>query len=472
MADLTPAQQRQLGRLVARYPVADEMGRRFTAAGHELYLVGGTVRDAFLERAQDDLDFATSAPPSETKRLLAGWADAIWLAGERFGTISAARAGWKLEITTFRADRYSPGSRHPDVRFAGDITTDLSRRDFTCNAMAVRLSDHRFVDPFGGLADLRSRVLRTPVAPEDSFADDPLRLVRMARFAAVLDAQPDDAARKAATAMAGHLDEISRERIRAELDKLICAPHQARGMDLLCDTGLADRFLPEVPALRMQHDPLHHHKDVYAHTLAVVDGCAADDLVLRLAALLHDIGKPATREFHPDGKVTFHHHEVVGKRMADKRLRELRYPNDIIADVGELIYLHLRFHGYADDAWTDAAVRRYVRDAGRPEQLRRLNRLTRADVTTRNRAKARRLQRAMDDLEARIARLEAEEELAKIRPQLDGRQIMRHLGLPPGPSIGKARQMLLEARLDAGPMTDEQAYALLDAWSREQDPNG
>jgi poly(A) polymerase len=241
-------------------------------------------------------------------------------------------------------------------------------------------------------------------------------------------------------------------------------------MDLLCDTGLADRFLPEVPALRMQHDPLHHHKDVYAHTLAVVDGCAADDLVLRLAALLHDIGKPATREFHPDGKVTFHHHEVVGKRMADKRLRELRYPNDIIADVGELIYLHLRFHGYADDAWTDAAVRRYVRDAGRPEQLRRLNRLTRADVTTRNRAKARRLQRAMDDLEARIARLEAEEELAKIRPQLDGRQIMRHLGLPPGPSIGEARQMLLEARLDAGPMTDEQAYALLDAWAREQDP--
>jgi len=472
MSDLTPAQQRQLGRLVARYPVADELGRRFTAAGHELYLVGGTVRDAFLERAQDDLDFATSAPPSETKRLVAGWADAVWLAGERFGTISAARNGWKLEITTFRADRYSPGSRHPDVRFAGDITADLSRRDFTCNAMAVRLSDHRFVDPFGGLADLRSRVLRTPAAPEDSFADDPLRLVRMARFAAVLDAEPDEAARKAATAMAAHLDEISRERIRAELDKLICAPHQARGMDLLCDTGLADRFLPELPALRMQHDPLHHHKDVYTHTLAVVDGCPADDLVLRLAALLHDIGKPATREFHSDRKVTFHHHEVVGQRMADKRLRALRYPNDVIADVGELIYLHLRFHGYADDAWTDAAVRRYVRDAGRSEQLRRLNRLTRADVTTRNRAKARRLQRGMDDLEARIARLEAEEEIARIRPQLDGRQIMRHLGLPPGPDIGKARQMLLEARLDQGPMTDEQAYALLDAWAQEQNSNG
>ncbi|MDQ3538872.1 MAG: CCA tRNA nucleotidyltransferase [Actinomycetota bacterium] len=468
MSDL-PSVQRQLARLLASYPVADELGRRFADAGHELYLVGGTVRDAFLDRAHDDLDFATSAAPSQTKRLMQDWADAVWLPGERFGTISAARNGWKLEITTFRADRYSAGSRHPDVRFAGDITADLSRRDFTCNAMAVRLSDHRFVDPFGGLADLRSRVLRTPLAPEDSFSDDPLRLVRLARFAAVLDAEPDDATRKAATAMAGHLDEISRERIRAELDKLICAPHQARGMDLLCDTGLADRFLPEVGALRMQHDPVHHHKDVYTHTLAVVDGCPTDDVILRLAALLHDIGKPATREFHPDGKVTFHHHEVVGKRLADKRLRALRYPNDVIADVGELIYLHLRFHGYAEDAWTDAAVRRYVRDAGRPEQLLRLNRLTRADVTTRNRAKARRLQRAMDDLEARIARLQAEEELARIRPQLDGRQIMRHLGLPPGPDIGKARQMLLEARLDSGPMTDQQAYDLLDAWARERD---
>nr|MBA2529268.1 CCA tRNA nucleotidyltransferase [Euzebyales bacterium] len=457
-----------LGRMVARYPVAEELGRRFALAGHELYLVGGTVRDAFLNRDQQDLDFATSAEPAATQALLEGWAHRVWLTGVRFGTVSAAKSGCKLEITTFRSEAYTAGSRHPDVAFAGSIEEDLSRRDFTVNAMAVRLPGPRFVDPFGGLADLRGKVLRTPAAPEVSFGDDPLRMVRLARFAAALGAEPDDAARKAATAMAERLDDISRERIRDELDRLLVAPQPKAGMDLLCDTGLADRFLPEVPALRMAHDPLHHHKDVYAHTMAVVDRCPADDVVLRLAALLHDIGKPATRDFHSDGKVTFHHHEVVGARMARRRLQELRYSNGVSDDVCQLVCLHLRFHGYSDAAWTDAAVRRYVRDAGRREQLERLNRLTRADVTTRNRAKARRLAEAMDDLQARIERLDAEEEIARIRPPLDGREIMVHLDLVPGPLVGRARSMLLEARLDRGPMGKDEAYALLDEWARSE----
>ncbi|CAN5537870.1 CCA tRNA nucleotidyltransferase [soil metagenome] len=462
-AALTAEQERVLARLVARYPVADALGDRFAAAGHELYLVGGTVRDALLGRTSD-LDFATSAAPAQTERVLTGWADHVWLTGARFGTVSARKDGWSVEVTTFRSEAYRSGSRHPEVAFAGDIDTDLSRRDFTVNAMAVRLPEHRFVDPFGGLADLRERILRTPLDPATSFSDDPLRMVRLARFVAVLDARADDAARKAATAMAGELDHISRERIRDELNKLIVAPRQAEGMDLLVDTGLADRFLPEIPALRMQHDPLHHHKDVYRHSLAVVDGCPGDDLTLRLAALLHDIGKPATREFHPGGKVSFHHHEVVGARMARRRLQELRYPNDQVADVADLVFLHLRFHGYAEGVWTDSAVRRYVRDAGSPQQLRRLNGLSRADVTTRNVAKARRLRRAMDDLEARIERLQQEEELARIRPPLDGRAVMAHLGIPPGPLVGEALAFLLEARLDRGPIPEDEAYRLLDAW--------
>ena len=462
---LTAAQERQLGALVARFPVAQQLGRRFAAAGHELYLVGGTVRDALLDRVESDLDFATSARPVTTEALLRDWADQVWLTGARFGTVSAAKAEWKLEITTFRADSYTPGSRHPEVDYGDDIDGDLARRDFTVNAMAVRLPDHRFVDPFGGLADLRARRLRTPVEPERSFADDPLRMVRLARFAATLEAEPHPVAFAAATAMAERIDDVSRERIRDELNRLLAAPAPGRGVDLLCDAGLAERFLPEVPALRMERDPVHHHKDVYAHTLAVVERCDAGDLVLRLAALLHDIGKPATRAFHPGGKVTFHHHEVVGARMARARLQALRYPNGVIDDVCHLVALHLRFHGYADGAWSDAAVRRYVRDAGSEEQLRRLNALSRADVTTRNRAKAQRLARAMRDLESRIERLAAEEELARIRPPLDGRQIMAHLGLQPGPLVGEARGMLLDARLDRGPMSAEQAYALLDDWA-------
>ncbi len=466
--DLTSAQETQLAALVAVYPVADELGDRFEAAGHELYLVGGCVRDTLLRGAgSQDLDFATSATPVESERLLAGWADHVWLTGARFGTVSAHKAGIDLEITTFRADTYEAGSRHPSVEFGRDITDDLARRDFTMNAMAVRVPEHRFIDPFGGLRDLKDRILRTPIDPEISFGDDPLRMVRLARFAAVLDAEPEEGVRKAATAMADRLDEISRERLRAELDKLIVGDTVERGLDLLCETGLADRFIPEIPALQMQRDPVHHHKDVYRHSIAVVRGCDSSDRILRLAALLHDIGKPATREFQGGGKVTFHHHEVAGARMARKRLKVLRYPGDEIDDICHLIAMHLRFHGYADNPWTDSGVRRYVRDAGREEQLRRLNELTRADVTTQNQRKARRLQDAMDDLERRIAELQQQEEIAAIRPPLDGNEIMAHLGLEPGPLVGTARQALLEARLDRGPMSEEEAYTVLDEWAAE-----
>ena len=474
--DLTGRQQQQLGKLVARFPVADELGRRFADAGYELYLVGGIVRDSLLGRVtadeeahrRPDLDFATPARPDATESILRSWADDLWLTGARFGTVSARRDDWHLEITTFRSDEYTPGSRHPEVVYGSTIEQDLARRDFTVNAMAVRLGDHRFVDPHGGLRDLKAQVLRTPVPAEDSFADDPLRMVRLARFAAVLGATADADAVKAATAMAEQIDTVSRERIRDELNRLLTAEHPAAGLDLLCQTGLADRFLPEVPALRMERDPLHHHKDVYAHTIAVVQKCPRSDLVLRLAALLHDIGKPATREFHTDGKVSFHGHDHVGARMARRRLEELRYPKSTVAEVADLVYLHLRFHGYADDAWTDSAVRRYVRDAGTEEQLARLNLLTRADVTTRNRAKAKQLSEAMDHLEARIAALQAEEEIRSIRPALDGREIMDYLGLEPGPLVGRARTALLNARLERGPMTAQEAYALLDAWAREQ----
>jgi poly(A) polymerase len=471
MASLTAAQERALAGLVAVYPLADELGRRFADTGHQLYLVGGTVRDTLLGQPAPDLDFATSATPAQTERLLRGWAQHIWLTGARFGTVSAQKNGSRLEVTTFRSDVYELRSRHPQVTFASDIESDLARRDFTVNAMALRLPDHRFVDPYGGLSDLRHRILRTPIDPADSFADDPLRMVRMCRFAAVLDADPEPATRQAATAMAPQLDMISRERVRDELNRLILAPSQARGMDLLCETGLADRFLPEVPALRMEHDPVHHHKDVYRHTLAVVDRCPTDDLTLRLAALLHDVGKPATRRFHPGGKVTFHHHEVVGARMAEKRLRTLRYPNDMVRSVAQLVFLHLRFHGYAEGEWTDSAVRRYVTDAATPEQLQRLNRLARADVTTRNRSKAALLAAAMDDLEARIERLAEQEQLDRIRPAIDGNQIMAHLGVGPGPLVGKAWSMLRDARLERGPMEPAEAYALLDVWAAEQGLN-
>ncbi|QBI20021.1 CCA tRNA nucleotidyltransferase [Egibacter rhizosphaerae] len=468
-AEVADSQQRQLATMVAVYPLADELGEWFAAAGHELYLVGGTVRDTLLHGpGAQDLDFATSARPEETERLLNGWADHVWTTGARFGTISAWRDDTVVEITTFRADRYEPGSRHPEVVYGERIEEDLARRDFTINAMAVQVPEPRFVDPFGGLQDLRDSRLRTPQVPEVSFGDDPLRMVRLARFVGVLDAEPDEPARAAAERMAVELDTVSRERLRDELDKLVVTPAAAKGIDVLCDTGLADRFVPEVSDLRMERDPIHHHKDVYTHSLAVMERCPRDDRILRLAALLHDIGKPPTREFHAGGKVTFHHHEVVGARMARQRLKELRYPGDEVEKICQLIAMHLRFHGYADQPWSDSGVRRYVRDCGSDEQLWRLNQLTRADITTQNKKKARWLERSVDHLEARIEQLKEEEELSRIRPALDGNEIMRYLDLQPGPLVGEAREMLLDARLDQGPMSEEEAYALLDQWAQER----
>ncbi|HEX2023882.1 MAG TPA: CCA tRNA nucleotidyltransferase, partial [Acidimicrobiales bacterium] len=362
----------------------DELGplaERFAGAGRRLYLVGGSVRDAILGRPLEeiDLDFTTNARPDETKALLDGWADSVWAQGERFGTIGAARGGRRYEITTHRAEAYTPDSRKPDVAFADAVEADLSRRDFTVNAMALALPDATLVDPFGGIADLAAHRLRTPLAPEESFADDPLRMLRAARFIAGYDLGPDPELVEAVRALRSRLEIVSAERIREELDKLLVVEHPAKGLWFLVETGLADEFLPEVPALALEQDPIQRHKDVLAHTIAVVERTRPDK-VLRLAALLHDIGKPKTRSFGRGG-VSFHHHEVVGARMAEERMRALRYPTDEIADVRQLVELHLRFHGYGDEVWTDAAVRRYARDAG--HLLDRLNELTRADCTTR-----------------------------------------------------------------------------------------
>jgi poly(A) polymerase len=427
------------------------------------------VRDRLIGSTEPpDLDFATSARPEETERLLRGWTDDLWLTGARFGTVSALRGDVQVEVTTYRSDRYTPGSRHPEVSYGEAIEGDLLRRDFTVNAIAVRVPDRRVTDPSGGWEDLRDGVLRTPVEARASFADDPLRMLRLARFAATLGFRADDAAVEAATAMAEELRTVAAERVQVELDKLLQGAHVAAGLDLLVGTGLADVVLPELPALRMARDPGHHHKDVYAHTLAVVEGCPADDPVLRMAALLHDIGKPATRELHGDGTVSFHHHDVVGARMARERLRALRYPKDVVRDISELVRLHLRFHGYSEGAWTDSAVRRYVADAGSPEQLRRLNLLTRADVTTANQARRRRFARAMDDLEARIEALEAQQALDAVRPAVDGHQIMAYLGVGPGPVVGRAWAHLKELALDRGPLSADEGYAALDAWAADR----
>ncbi|MBW3658047.1 MAG: CCA tRNA nucleotidyltransferase [Actinobacteria bacterium] len=476
---LEPDQARRLGALVDVYPEAQELGEAFEAAGFELYLVGGTVRDTLLAGGDPaalegaDLDFATSARPEDTARLLEAWtADrgTVWLTGARFGTVSATRAGRAVEITTFRSDEYEAGSRHPAVTYGDAVEGDLARRDFTVNAMAVRVPQYEFVDLFGGLSDLNRRILRTPIDPRTSFGDDPLRMVRLARFASQLEAEADEATLRAATDMAAELDTISAERIREELSKLVLGAAPTRGIDLLVETGLARWSLPELIELRECVDPMHRHKDVYAHTLAVVDNAIAletegPDLVLRLAALLHDIGKPATREIHADGSVTFHHHEMVGYRLTRDRLRALRFDNQTVKDVAELVKLHLRFHTYKM-GWTDSAVRRYVRDAG--HLLPRLNALTRADVTTGNRRKARTIQERMDALEVRIAELQEEEELASLRPPVDGNRIMAHLDLPPGPLVGEAWNHLLELRIEEGPMDEEQALAALDAWWAER----
>jgi poly(A) polymerase len=446
-------------------PIAIELGERFAAAGFELYLVGGVVRDLLLRRTGggQELDMSTSATPHETMRVLKGWADRRYAVGVRFGTVGAAKDDQLLEITTFREEVYHEENRKPSVTFAKDVRTDLSRRDFTINAMAVRLPEREFTDPFGGVRDLAAKRLDTPLDPEIAFSDDPLRMLRAARFVSQLDVEPTDRVVEAIAAMRDRLDIVSRERIRWEMDKLLTGERPGRGLEVLVDTGLADGFIPELPALQLEQDPIHKHKDVLHHTFAVVENCDRRDPTLRLAALLHDIGKPKTRAITPEG-VQFHHHEVVGARMAEEILRRLRYPTEVALDVRRLVELHLRFHGYGD-GWSDSAVRRYVRDAG--PLLDRLNQLTKADVTTANRFKAKQFYMLMDDLEERIARLAEEENLEAMRPALDGRQIMEHLGIEPGPLVGQAREFMMEQRLERGPVSDEEAYAMLDRWAAE-----
>ena len=448
------------------------LAERFAAAGWRIYLVGGSVRDAILGRPLGtpvDLDFTTDARPDDIEAVVADWADAVWDQGRRFGTIGLRKDGRTYEVTTHRAEAYAPDSRKPDVRFADAVEADLSRRDFTVNAMALLLPapgrsggvpDAELIDPFGGLGDLAASSLRTPLSPSESFTDDPLRMLRAARFISGYGLVPDDDLVAAVKKLRGRLDIVSAERIRDELNKLLVVDKPGAGLWFLVDTGLAEEFLPELPALALQQDPVHRHKDVLAHTIAVVDKTQPDK-ILRLAALLHDIGKPKTRSFGKGG-VSFHHHEVVGARMAEERMRALRYPEDDIAAVRRLVELHLRFHGYGDDVWTDSAVRRYANDAG--PLLDRLNELTRCDCTTRNQRKAADLARRMDLLEERIAELRDKEELDRIRPDLDGHQIMEQLQIGPGPDVGKAWKFLYELRLEEGPLGEEEARRRLDAW--------
>jgi poly(A) polymerase len=472
------AQQNAVVELLRIAPMADELAARFIAAGHSLYLVGGSVRDALLGRLGSDLDFTTDARPDATRRILDGWADAVWDTGIAFGTIGATKAGTHCEITTYRADRYDRVSRNPDVVFGDTVEDDLARRDFTVNAMAVQLPLHdgggRFIDPHGGVAALARRELDTPATPQESFADDPLRMLRAARFVSQLGFTLAPRVRAALVEMAPEIRRITVERVAAELSKLLLGADPRAGVEVVVDTGLADHVLPEVPAMRLEIDEHHQHKDVYVHSLTVLDQAIAledgdPDLVLRLAALLHDIGKPATRRHESGGGVSFHHHEVVGAKMVRKRLRALRYPTHVIEDVAKLVFLHLRFHGYGSGEWTDSAVRRYVTDAG--DLLPRLHKLVRADSTTRNRRKALALQRTYDDLEARIERIRTEEDLAAVRPDLDGNAIMELLGLPPGPLVGQAWRHLKEVRLDRGPLSRDEAEAELRRWAQDRLPD-
>ncbi|BBY94659.1 CCA tRNA nucleotidyltransferase [Mycobacterium gallinarum] len=454
--------------------VLRELGRVFADAGHELFLVGGSVRDALLGRLGNDLDFTTDARPEQLQAMLRGWADAMWDTGIEFGTVGVGKGDDRLEITTFRADTYDQVSRNPEVRFGDRLEDDLVRRDFTSNAMAVRITADgpgEFYDPLGGLAAVQAKVLDTPAAPEISFGDDPLRMLRAARFVSQLGFTVAPRVVEALIEMAPQLQRISAERVAAELDKLLLGADPVAGIDLMVQTGLGDVVLPEVGGMRMAIDEHHQHKDVYWHSLTVLrqaidlesDG---PDLVLRWAALLHDIGKPATRRHEADGGVSFHHHEVVGAKMARKRMRALKYSKQMIEDVSQLVYLHLRFHGYADGKgtgrWSDSAVRRYVTDAG--PLLPRLHKLVRADCTTRNKRRAARLQAAYDDLEARIAELAEKEDLARVRPDLDGNEIMRLLDIPAGPQVGEAWRYLKELRLDRGPLSHDEAVEELTTW--------
>lgn len=450
------------------------VGGRFADAGWEIALVGGPVRDALVGRLsfETDLDFTTNAQPEQIVELLEGWAEAVWDVGIRFGTVGARIDGREVEITTYRSESYDAQSRKPEVAFGNNLADDLARRDFTMNAMAVTLPSMEFVDLFDGIVDLAARRIRTPGTAQSSFDDDPLRMMRAARFASQLDATVDADVVDAMSAQAERISIVSAERVREEFSKIVMSDHPRVGLTLLVDTGIADIVLPELPLLRLEADEHHHHKDVYEHTLTVLEQAITlesvheptcePDLTLRLAALLHDIGKPKTRKFEDGGRVSFHHHEVVGARMTKKRMRELRFPNDLTDDVAKLVELHLRFHGYGTGEWTDSAVRRYVRDAG--DQLVRLHKLTRADSTTRNRKRAQALQSAYNDLEQRIERLSEEEELAAMRPDLDGAKIMEVLVIPPGPLVGEAYNFLLGLRLDRGPLDEEQAVEALRAW--------
>jgi len=457
-------------------PLANELGELFAAAGHELALVGGPVRDVFLGRRSGDIDLTTDAPPDRIQDIVRDWADQVWTVGIEFGTVGLRKGRSTFEITTYRSESYDRTSRKPVVSFGRSLEDDLARRDFTVNAMAARLPGHQLVDPFGGVADLQRKVLRTPGAPEQSFTDDPLRILRAARFTAQLDFTVTPPVREAMRDLAGLLapPKVSAERIEGELTKLLLAPvpgGPAAGIRLLVETGVADQVLPEIPRLQLETDEHHRHKDVYEHSLTVLSQAIElegryglePDIVLRLAALLHDIGKPRTRVLLPDGRVAFHHHELVGANQAGRRLSQLRYSKDVVADVSRLIELHLRFHGYSDGEWTDSAVRRYVTDAG--PLLKRLHALTRADSTTRNKAKALRLARAYDDLEARIDELAAREELASMRPDLDGHEIMAILRIPPGRMVGRAYDYLRELRIEHGPLGREAATAELLRWA-------
>ncbi|WP_110080677.1 CCA tRNA nucleotidyltransferase [Actinokineospora spheciospongiae] len=470
----TSAAQNAVVELLRVSPVADDLAARFARAGHSLYLVGGSVRDAMLGRLHgNDLDFTTDARPEQILALVSPWGDAVWDTGIAFGTVGASKGGIVCEITTFRSDAYDRVTRNPEVRFGDTVEADLVRRDFTVNAMAIDLASREFIDPHDGTSALRDRVLDTPATPQESFADDPLRMLRAARFASQLGLTPAPRVLEAMTSMCAEIARITPERVQAELSKLLCGKFPRRGVELLVDTGLAAHVLPELPAMRLEIDEHHQHKDVYEHSLVVLDQAidleeegAEPDLVLRLAALLHDIGKPDTRRHVEGGGVSFHHHEVVGAKMVRKRLRALRYSKDLTEDVAKLVFLHLRFHGYGKGEWTDSAVRRYVTDAG--DLLPRLHKLVRADCTTRNRRKANALQRTYDGLEERIARIAEEEDLARVRPDLDGNEIMRLLGLPPGPLVGQAWRHLKELRLDRGPMDHEEAIAALREWAEEQ----
>jgi len=472
---INAATELAISTLTKQAPASTALAKAFKDAGFKLALVGGPVRDAILGRLGNDLDFTTNAHPKECEKILNKWADSVWDVGAAFGTIAGKKDEITVEITTYRSESYSADSRKPNVEFGENIEGDLSRRDFTINAMALELTtdEPTFIDLFGGVSDLQNKVIKTPGKPEDSFSDDPLRMMRAARFMSQLNFEVDPAVVAAMKSMAKRLEIISSERIRDEFIKTIMGQQPKLGITLLVETGLADIFLPEVPQLKLEIDEHHHHKDVYEHSLTVLeqairleDRLGGANLTLRLAALLHDIGKPKTRQLIAGGGVSFHHHEVVGSRMCKERMRKLRFDNHIINDVSQLVFLHLRFHGYGSGEWTDSAVRRYVRDAG--ELLTHLHLLTRADCTTRNQKKADLLAKTYDELEERISVLMEQEELNKIRPDLSGEQIMEILKIKPSPMVGKAYDFLLELRLEHGPLGEEKAKELLINWWQQQ----